>query len=193
MRNTSKVVIGIVAALVIFLTIVGAIFYLSVPAESNNTKNPIATLAPTSTASNVTIKFSLWEENGTAMPVESTSLVNSGSGYSIVTTPLEFTYSSATEESYTFIISNDGNAPINVNATILAQNTPSDSNVSMSTFYVKPDLIPATKGYVTVGVGQSTTVLFDSTLQPGIAGETVAGFDGSLYSFKLKLLLTQAS
>ena len=195
MGTIVKVVAGIVA-IVVFLAIVGAVvFYLYMPSESNSNTSPINTVAPSSASPSVSIKFSLWEENGTAMPVESSSSANSGSGYSVVTTPLEFVYSTETGESYTFNIRNDGVAPINVNATVLTQNTPAGSEVSISSFYVLPELTPSTQGYVTVGVGQSTTVRFDTTLLPSgtNAAGSIAGLDGSLYSFTLELTASQAN
>lgn len=169
--------------------------YFSTNAKQNTNSNPIVTTAPTSIAPSTNIKFSLWKTSGTAMTVESANPVNSGSGYYIITNPLEFIFEPTHAESFTFNIRNDGNVPLKVTAIILTQDVPANTNVFLSNFYIGPEQNPSTQDSAIVGVGQSTTVTFTTSLtsnNPPTA-TYMQGLAGVTYNFKLGLSAVQTS
>lgn len=192
MNNNLKVILTVLAVVILVVVVASIVLIVIMhPNQQNTNTNPIVTTAPTATSPSINTNFSLLTASGSAMQVESANPI----GNYILTNPLEFIYEPTHTESFTFEIQNDGNVPIVVTAQILTQNVPAYTNVFISSFYLGTEQTPSTQDSVTVGVGQSTTVTFTTTLTPNNPPTQtyMQGLSGVTYNFKLQFSSTQAS
>lgn len=155
---------------------------------SSPTPSPDPTATPTPEA---TVAFSLWFQNGSAMPSTLAGSFSDFPTYAMWTSPSAAGFGSGWQPTAldTLVVRNDGNVPLNISISAASVNVPSDIYFVFNSIGVTPSgRMNAQIG--PIAVGQSASVMLMTNMAP--TSTSYASDAAFSYSFDIVVTATQA-